>query len=352
MRPKPGKLPQVDLSFIELYKLVIAPIKTKLLLTGIELGVFNLLSKPRSAEDVAEILGAHPGNTRIFLDGLAAFDLLEKRGGLYENSMISETFLVGSSPTFVGNFLAEQWRYIEPVLDDMKGIIVNGPPKEWNAEGAEQETDTEPQSEEDMARWAAAVADYERSGIAQMVAELIGELPEFPSFRKMLDLGGGPGIIGMAVVAAHPTMRGVIFDLPPVAKAAEKFIRDFGMEDRMEVAAGDFSIDPIGEGYDLILASASLYSCRQDLDSMIGKVHDALNFGGVFASLHEGLTCEKTKPEAMKLGWLPAELRGKDLAFERGEISSSMLRAGFVSISSRTLDTPVGPLDLDVGRKL
>jgi hypothetical protein len=29
-----------------------------------------------------------------------------------------------------------------------------------------------------------------------------------------------------------------------------------------------------------------------------------------------------------------------------------MQRAGFVSITSRTVDSPVGPLDLDVGRKL
>ncbi len=342
------KLPQVGLSFIELYTLVIAPIKTRLLLASIELKVFDLLSEPRSAEYVADILGTHPENTRIFLDGLASFDLVEKRGGLYQNSMIAETFLVGNSPTFLGDFLTEQWRYAEPVLEDLLGLVIKGP-QELKA-GPERE------SEDETARWAAAVASYERSGIAQMVVGAIGDLPEFPSFRKMLDLGGGPGLIGMALVAAHPAMRGVVFDLPPVAKAAEKFIQDYGMEDRMEdrmeVVAGDFCTDPIGENYDLILASASLYSCKQDLDSVIEKIHDALNPGGIFASLHEGLTCEKTKPEAMALGWLPAGLLGRSLAFEQGEIAASMRRAGFGSISSRTLDSPVGPLDLDVGRKL
>ncbi len=203
------KLPQVDLSFIELYQLVIAPIKSRLMLTGIEVEVFDLLSEARSSEDVAEILGTHPENTRIFLDGLAAFDLLEKWGGLYENSMISETFLVGSSPTFVGNFLAEQWQYIEPVLDDLLGLVTKG--------STEVKGGPERESEDETARWAKAVANYERSGIAQMVTGLIGELPEFPSFRKMLDLGGGPGLIGMAVVAAHPTMRGVISQETPSA---------------------------------------------------------------------------------------------------------------------------------------
>ncbi|MGC9515188.1 methyltransferase, partial [Methanocrinis sp.] len=297
IRPEPLDF---DLSFVELYELVIAPIKTRLMLTAIELSVFDLLIEPGSSEDVAEILGAHPEKTRIFLDGLAAFDLLEKRGGLYSNSSLAGTFLVETSPTFVGNFLAEQWRYIEPVLDDLLGLVTKGP--------QELKGGLERESEDETARWAAAVANYERSGIASMVAGLMGELPEFRSFRKMLDLGGGPGLIGMAVVASHPTMRGVIFDLPPVAKLAEKFISEAGMEDRMEVVSGDICFEPIGEKYDLILASASLYSCKGDLDSVMEKVHAALNSGGVFASLHEGLTCEMTKPEIMKLGWLPAEL--------------------------------------------
>ena len=60
-------LPEVNVSFEELYRMLIGPIKSKLMLTGIELGVFNHLSEPRSAEAVAEAIGAHPGNTGLFL---------------------------------------------------------------------------------------------------------------------------------------------------------------------------------------------------------------------------------------------------------------------------------------------
>lgn len=55
--------------------MLVAPIESKLLLTGIELAVFNHLSEPKSAESVADAIGSHPGNTRLFLDGLAANDL-------------------------------------------------------------------------------------------------------------------------------------------------------------------------------------------------------------------------------------------------------------------------------------
>lgn len=58
------------------------------------------------------------------------------------------------------------------------------------------------ESEEIWAQMAITAANYERSGIAQYTAEIISELPEFLSFRKMLDLGGGPGLIGISIVAA------------------------------------------------------------------------------------------------------------------------------------------------------
>lgn len=124
------------------------------------------------------------------------------------------------------------------------------------------------------------MADVERAGYAEKVMEIVLELPEFPSFGKMLDLGGGPGIIGMAIVDAHPKMKGVIFDLPLVVKETKKFIQEYEMEGRMEILGGDFNRDPpIGEGYDFVLACNSLHFA-QAIDSVVKKVYDALNLGG------------------------------------------------------------------------
>jgi len=93
------KLPEVNLSFEELYRMLIGPIKSKLLLTGIELKIFNQLSEPKSA---AEALGAHPVNTRLLMDSLAASDLVVKKNGLYQNTPVAQAFLVEGSPTYLG----------------------------------------------------------------------------------------------------------------------------------------------------------------------------------------------------------------------------------------------------------
>ena len=86
------KFPEVNQSFEDLFKMLLAPLRSKLLLTGIELKVFNQLFEPRSADAVAQAIGAQPRNTGVFLDGLTAIDLLKKKNGLYRNSPITQAF--------------------------------------------------------------------------------------------------------------------------------------------------------------------------------------------------------------------------------------------------------------------
>jgi O-methyltransferase. len=228
-------------------------------------------------------------------------------------------------------------------LDDLPKLVKEGPPP--------PSPEVDMTSEQTWAQFAVTMANSERSGPAQQAAKIASGLPEFPSFKKMLDLGGGPGLVGIAIVASHPEMKGVIFDRPAIIKVAETFIKEHEMEDRMEVLCGDFISDPIGEGYDLIWASSSLSLAKNDMDSLMKKIYDALNPGGVFLVLHEGLTYERTKPADMVLSMLSMALTGEDMRFDQGFIADSMLRVGFKSVHSRTLDTDWGPMDLDIARK-
>ncbi len=50
-----------------------------------------------------------------------------------------------------------------------------------------------------------------RALCAQLTAPIV-DLPEFPRMKKMLDLGGGPCLNCMAIVRAHPSLTGTVFD--------------------------------------------------------------------------------------------------------------------------------------------
>ena len=337
------KLPEVNVSPRELNEMHIGIIRAKLLLAGIELEIFNHLSESLSADAVAEAIGTHPGNTGLFLDGLAASDLLFKKNGLYQNTEVTQTFLVEDSPTCMGQMFTFTVQMCNPVLNDLPKLVKEGPPP--------PSPEADMGSEEVMLQSALSMANNERSGPAQQAVEIISGLSVFQSFKKMLDLGGGPGLVGIAIVSSHPTMKGVIFDKPAMVKVAKTFIKEYEMEDRMRVMGGDYLQDSIGEGYDLIWASGTLNFGKDDIDSLMKKIYNALNPGGVFISVHDGLTHEQTKPDIMVLSWVPMVMMGQDTRFDQGFIADSMLRVGFKSVRSRTLDMLMGPMDLDIGRK-
>jgi len=257
---------------------------------------------------------------------------------------MTRAFLVEGSPIYLGQLftLSTQFSW-HAALNDLPKLVKEGPPP--------PSPEMDMGSEELWALAATVMANQEQAGQAQQAAEIVSGLPEFPLFRKMLDLGGGPGIVGIAIVGAHPSMKGVIFDRPPVVKVAETCIKEYEMENRMEVLAGDYNQDSIGEGYDLVWASNALTFARHDMDSLMKKIYDALNPGGVLVVLHEGLTHERTKPDVMVLCMMSMALMGQDMCFDQGFIADSMLRVGFKSVRSRTLDTDWGPMDLDIGRK-
>jgi hypothetical protein len=349
-------LPQVETNFSDLYQLTVEPIRHKLLMTALDLKVFNLLGEEKPANVVAETLGTHPLNTRLFLDGLVAGGFLSKKGGLYKNNPEAQAFLVDGIPTYVGQLLISQAEFYEQVLVDIPSLIKNGPPpeEEMAAPQPEEEDSGEEESSDPSDLWKYAsmgIASFEKK-LGDQILDIVKKLPEYPGFKKMLDMGSGPGIFSISFVKDHPKMNSVIFDRKEIVCVAERFFEDYDVEDRISTMAGSYQDDPIGEGYDFVWACGSLNAGKAKMDVITEKAYKALNKNGIFISLHEGLTQELTKPATHALTMTPMGMKGKDLCFEQGYIVNHMLNAGFSAVRSMTLDTPYGPMDMDIGKKL
>ena len=333
-------LPELSLSFDPLLQTVYGAIRARLLLTAIELRVFSHLTQPTSAEALAQQIKTHEDNTRLFLDALAANDLLAKKDGRYHNAPIADAFLVDGKPTYLGDVLLDDAEWLQPALEDLTGLVRSGP------HPSGRPPHSIPGTKEAEIR-----ANYQRAGIAQHIAGLISQLPEFPRMRKMLDLGSGAGLIGMAIVAAHPTMNGVLFDRPEIAEVAQRFIREYEIGDRITTIGSDYTTDSIGEGYDLVLTSYTLW--RGTLDVTVGKIHAALNAAGVYVSLAESLTEERTRPTPLINSMVGVNLTGHDTMFDEGQVARAMLRAGFRSVQTRVAGGPQthGSATIDIARK-
>lgn len=338
------KLETIQLSPKPLYEIMFTSIQTKLLLTGVRLDIFDKLNQsPGNAREIAEDLKSDPINTEFFLNGLTALGLVEKCGGRYKNTPLSDAFLIRDKPAYLGDGLLMQADQEDFSGFDLQKLIFEGPSQKDTKVG---------DSPEKWGRFAKSMANNQRSGIAQKAAEIVAGVPEFESFTKMLDLGGGPGIFCIAMVDRHPGMKGVVFDRKPSTDVAREFIREYGLEQRIDVLAGDYNTDDIGSGYDFIWASHTLNFAQQNLPLVIKKIYDALNPGGVFINFSEGLTHEGTQPQMTVLCTIGWAMQNHPLkAFDQGVIADTMLEVGFRSVRSRTLSVGWGEADMDIARK-
>ena len=83
----------------------------KVLLTAVELGVFDQLDRRRmTAGELHDALGFKSRATRDFLDSLVAMKFLSREGdgesAKYSNTLAGEIYLVAKSPRYIGGILA------------------------------------------------------------------------------------------------------------------------------------------------------------------------------------------------------------------------------------------------------
>jgi len=103
------------------------PIRTRLLMAGIELNIYDEMTSFRSAADIASSINAHAGNTERFLNALVTIDIVEKRYGLYGNGPEAAEFFVSCTSAHLGGLL-KMFRSmsIEP-LDSLVDLVKGGP---------------------------------------------------------------------------------------------------------------------------------------------------------------------------------------------------------------------------------
>jgi hypothetical protein len=85
-----------------------------------------------------------------------------------------------------------------------------------------------------------AIFNDAMTGISAIVVPAVLEAYDFSGIRVLVDVAGGHGGILTAVLQAHPSMRGVLFDLEHVIAGARERIASLGLSDRCVTVAGDF----------------------------------------------------------------------------------------------------------------
>ncbi|MHB8595606.1 MAG: methyltransferase [Ktedonobacteraceae bacterium] len=101
-------------------------------------------------------------------------------------------------------------------------------------------------------------------------ASIIGAY-DFSTISTLADIGGGHGKFLATIFEAHPSMQGILFDIPPVIDQATETIRGTSLDGRCQLVAGSF-FDAVPAGADAYILKHVLHDwddagCKNILDS-------------------------------------------------------------------------------------
>ncbi|UCD83278.1 MAG: methyltransferase domain-containing protein, partial [Deltaproteobacteria bacterium] len=259
--------------------------ESRVALTGIELDIFNAIGEGSTAAAVAGVAGTDPRATESLLNALVAIRMLNKKDGIYHNTPLATRYLCAGSPDDSREALmhvAHLWHRWSNLTECVrKGTAVD----------YEQ---IDKRSEERIKSFIAAMHRN-----ASFAASWVVGTFDLEGVNKVLDLGGGSGAYAMALVRRKPGLKVTVFDLPNIIPLTEKYLNEEGLGGKVQTRAGDMMLDPLGEGYDLVLISAicHMWSPEENL-ALFERIMAVLNPKGQIVIQDFILEDNKTAPRS------------------------------------------------------
>jgi len=328
------------------WDLTLSAVRADALRIALEWKLFDLLQVPTSAHLIARQLELDPANTGFWLEALWSMDLLqreERQPPLYRNTPVASDYLRSDATDYCG----DAWTF------RLRGM------RRFGSQLGEQVRAGQPDSQPtDMTttidNWTAAarlqIAQEQRAVTVDVALRLTALVPEFSQARRLLDLGGGPGLVAIALVRDNPLLSGEVFDFEKTVEVAAANIQRAGLEQRLGVRGGNLASDPIGDGYDVIWCSSVLHFVP-DLPATLAKIHAALRPGGVLISAHAEIPADPEHAQRVMPYYLSMQMLGRHVT-EAGGLSDALQQAGFSHIDSYPeVAFAVAPVSVLVARR-
>jgi hypothetical protein len=219
------------------------------------LGVADqLVAGPAPVKDLAERVGAHAPSLHRLLRTLASVGVFtEPEPGVFALTPLGQTLTSGQPGSM--RDLAIMWMetHYAPFAELLHTIRTGRPAAEhvygqpffaWLSRHPEQ-----------ASRFTGAMANLTSGGFKTAA---IASLP-LDGIQTIVDVGGADGTVLAAILAGHPHMRGVLFDLPHVITSAPRTLASHGVDDRVDCVGGDF-FESVPAGADAYLVSVVLHN--------------------------------------------------------------------------------------------
>jgi len=325
-------MPEADFGLID--EIAKGNEKANILFAALDYGIFDLLTQPKTADQISEEIKTDPYLTVKFLNALVALNFTHKIENRYSNTKLAETFLVRKGPFYQGTLFEMRkrgltdWQRISDALKN--GGIKAG---------------TENKSIIDRT-FITGHAEIAIAGAMQRAVDIVSTLPEFKRAKKLLDLGGGHGLYSIAFSQLKPDLEVVLFDLPHVTEIANEYLVQYGTQGKIKIIAADFTKDDIGNGYDIVFVSDVTIS------GILKKVYDALNENGVLIYRRWTINDDRTSPlTSVLFDFMLAMMRSEHRVYTLGEYIHLLEDTGFSITQILDISSPQDPTKVIVAKK-
>ena len=311
---------------------------SKVMFAAVALGVFDRLAAGAAPLSVlARDLGAVPEALGRLLDACVGLGLLARGGDGYANTATAAAYLCSASPRRLTGYL----RYSDAVLWDLwahlDDAVREGTHRWKQAYGLEGALfDHFFRSDEDKREFLMGMHGQGQISSPEVVAAF-----DLGRFRRLADLGGTTGHLAVAACRRYPSLRAVVFDLPPVLPLARELIEASGVTDRIELVAGDFFEDALPQA-DLFALGRILHDWGEDkIHRLLRAIYQRLPTGGGLLVAEKLLDDDRSGPPWAVLQSLNMLVCAEGKERTLGEYKELLAAVGFARVEGRRTPTPL-----------
>jgi|SRR5579884_423942 len=217
------------------------------------LGIADLLDEPRSAAELAASTETHPDSLYRLLRAVAAAGVLhEDAERRFSLTPIGERLRADAPDSLAGWAKLVGRPYFWSSWGNLLHSIRTGETAFEHIYGTDVWTWRRSQPED------GAIFDDAMQSVTRWANTALLEAFDFGRFRTVADVGGGNGTLLASILAAFPSVEGVLFDQPHVVSHAENVLAGAGVADRCRVVGGSF-FEAVPDGCDAYVLKSVLH---------------------------------------------------------------------------------------------
>lgn len=278
-----------------------------------------------TAAAIGRKIGISGWRLEVYLGVLVSLGLLKKKGRLFHNTRLTEKYFIRERSIYWTKLFSKECIKEYEAFSVLEEMLKTGRTYQSILGIKRKDYIREMKDNPQWAHDFTHMLYYDH----QTEAEALAKYLDLKGYRRVLDLGGGSGVMSISLVRRNRHLKACILDIEAVIPVTRKIIRRERLNDRIETVVGNMK-KFIPSGYDVVmLCDAGSYSV-----DLFQRIRDVLPPGGLIVLCEQFSTDDYTEP-LNRLMW---QLRSKKLWLVTiNQAVANLRQCGFVAIRRRRI---------------